>query len=100
MYYRGRVGYEWLSSAMQALRDIEPHEVMYVLNSKVRRPVPAQGPYGHELITIWGRTAEDRALIVAVRQLSQWDWQILGVREMRTNEIALHESWEATRDEQ
>ena len=46
MYCRGRVGYEWLSSAMQALRGIEPHEVMYVLNSSSDRdwvPVTPEG---------------------------------------------------------
>jgi hypothetical protein len=73
---------------------------MQVLNSKIRRPVPGYGPHGHELLTIWGRTAAGRGLIVAIRQLSQWDWQILGARAMTETEDGTHQAWEATRDDQ
>jgi hypothetical protein len=93
------VGYEWLEIGLQRLRGIEPHEVMQVLTSKTRRPVPATGPDGHMVLTIWGRTTAGRPLIVGTRRLSQWDRQIIGAREMHPNEIAEFEAWEATRDE-
>jgi hypothetical protein len=95
-----RVGYEWLTPGLRSLRGIEPYEVMQVLNSKLRRPVPATGPDGHRALTIWGRTATGRGLIVALRPLSQWDWQIITARAMSDDENAEHEAWEATRDEQ
>jgi len=95
----GCVGYEWLEIGLQRLRGIEPHEVMQVLTAKVRRPVPGRGPDGHPVLTIWGRTYEGRLLIVGTRQLTKWDRQIIGAREMRPSEIAEYEAWEATRDE-
>jgi hypothetical protein len=73
---------------------------MQVLTSKVRRPVPATGPDGHQVLSIWGRTTQGRALIVVVRPLSQWDWQIIGARAMTEQEITTHEAWEARRDGQ
>jgi hypothetical protein len=70
-----------------------------VIFGKVRRPVPATGPDGHQVLTIWGRTHAGRPLIVGTRVLNQWDKQIIGVREMRPEEIAEFEAWEAARDE-
>jgi hypothetical protein len=100
VYYPWLVGYEWLQPGLGALRGIEPYEVMHVLISAIRRPVPATGPHGHELLTIWGRTAAGRGLIVGIRQLSQWDWQILGARVMTEAEDDRHRAWEAARDGQ
>ena len=71
-----------------------------VLYSKVRRPIPAFGPDGHEVLTIWGRTVAGRGLIVAIRPLSRWNWQIIGARAMTEAEDDLHQAWEATRDDQ
>jgi len=99
-YYPQRVGYEWLLVGLRDLRGIEPHEVMQVVVSKIRRPISAYGPDGHELLTIWGRTNAGKGLIVAVRQLSRWDWQIIGARVMTEAEDDVHQAWEATRDDQ
>jgi hypothetical protein len=93
------VGYEWLEIGLQRLRGIEPHEVMQVLTSKIRKPVSATGPDGHPVLTIWGRTHAGRPLIVGTRQLTKRDRQIIGAREMRPGEIVEFEAWEAARDE-
>lgn len=91
------VGYEWLEPGLQALRGIEPHEVMQVLGGERRWPRPATGPDGHQVMAIWGRTPAGRTLIVVVRQLARWDWQIIGARQMTWQEIGEFEAWEATR---
>jgi hypothetical protein len=65
------VGYEWLDIGMRALRDIEPGEVMQALASQRRRPIPATGPDGHQVLSIWSRTKTGRE----------------------------HRAWEASRDE-
>ncbi len=91
------MGYEWLDVGLRSLHGIEPHEVLQVLSGKIRRPVPATGPDGHRLLTIWGRTEQGRPLIVGVRQLSRWDWQIISARTMTPSEVTEHEAWEATR---
>ena len=84
---------------LQSLRGIEPCEVLQVLSSKNRRPIPATGPDGHQVLTIWGRTAQGRGVIVAIRPLSHWDWQIISARAMTAAEASDHQVWEATRDE-
>jgi hypothetical protein len=96
------VGYEWLDAGLRSLRDLEPYEVMQVIFSERRRPIPATNPDGRRVLTIWGRTAAGRPVIVMIRPLpgSQWDWQILGADAMTKEQIALHEAWEATRDDQ
>lgn len=92
------MGYEWQGWALDALRGIEPHEVMQVLAAKRRWARPATSEYGLQLVTVWGRTSTGRALIVAVRQVSAWDWQILGARDLRPEELDELEQWEATHD--
>jgi hypothetical protein len=93
------VGFEWLQPGLDALRGIEPQEVMQVLGGKRRWPRPATGPDGHRVTTIWGRTDGGRALIVAIRRLTQWDWQIIGARAMTLGERTEFEAWEG-RDDQ
>lgn len=92
------MGYEWLDAGLRALRGIEPYEVVQVLTAKSRWPRPARGPDGHWVLTVWGRTAAGRPLVAATRQLSQWDWQVIGARTMTPAEIGEFEAWEA-RDE-
>jgi hypothetical protein len=87
------VGYEWLREALAALRDVEPYEVMQVLSAKKRMPVAAQSA-GVRFLTIAGRTAAGRPLIVAVRLLGGLDQQIIGAREMTPPELARFEAWE------
>ena len=94
------MGYEWLGPALDALRGIEPYEVLQVLGSGRRWPRPARDPVtGVEVLTVWGRTDVDRALLVAVRRVDGLDWQIAGARELREVEVEQLEKWEAAADE-
>ncbi|MDQ1295494.1 MAG: hypothetical protein QG608_3382 [Actinomycetota bacterium] len=68
---------------------------MQVLGAEKRWPRPATGPDGHRLMTVWGRTVDGWPLIVAIRRLSQWDWQIIGARVMTQSETTEFEAWEA-----
>ena len=89
------MGYEWLVVALNSLRGIEPHEVMQVLGAPRRWPRLAKGPVGHAVVTIWARADAGRPLIVAVRRLGTWDWQIVGARDLTPAEVGEFEAWEA-----
>lgn len=88
------MGYEWLAEALSALRDVEPYEVMQVLSAARRMPLAASSG-GVRFLTVSGRTANGRPLIVAVRLLGDLDQQIIGAREMTGPERARFEAWEA-----
>jgi hypothetical protein len=88
------VGYEWLAVALQALRGIDPAEVTQVLGARRRRPVPAEAA-GVLLLTVWGRTLMSRPLIVVIRQTGDFDYVILGAREMDEKQLVQFEQWEA-----
>jgi hypothetical protein len=88
------VGYEWLREALAALREVEPYEVTQVLSAPRRMPIAAQSA-GVRFLSISGRTAAGRPLIVAVRLLGELDQQIIGAREMTSPELARFEAWEA-----
>jgi hypothetical protein len=90
-----RGGYEWLAIALEALRGIEPHEVLQALGAERRWPRLAHSPGGQPVLPIWARTSAGRGLIVAVRALSEWQWQIVGVRAMQPEELITFEKWEA-----
>jgi hypothetical protein len=77
---------------------IEPHEVMAILNGKIRWPRPAVASTGHAPLTIWGRTGAGRPLVVAVRPLEGRDWEIVGARVLTPGELGELEEWEAGRD--
>ena len=47
------------------------------------------------MLTVWGRTEAGRPLVIAVRQVDDWEWQILGARDVRPAEAAMFEDWEA-----
>jgi hypothetical protein len=93
------VGYEWLDIGLRNLRDVEPYEVNQVLYGKTRRPVPGRGPDGVWVLTIWGRTNAARPLIVVIRPMGGFDWQIITARPMTDTQLAEFEEWEATRDD-
>jgi hypothetical protein len=94
------VGYEWPEWALAALRDLEAYEVVQALNANRRWPRWATGgPGAVRVLTIWARTERGRPLIVAVYQLSDWDWRIIGARVMQPTEVGEFEQWEATGDE-
>jgi hypothetical protein len=96
MYYTGAVGYLWLEITLATLRGLEPYEVLQALGSRRRYPVPGQSEQGVRVLTIWARTRAGRPLVVALRRVlaSQWDWWIVGARDMDESELALFEQWE------
>ena len=88
------MGYEWPGWALDALRGIEPHEVVQALGSESRWPRPAKGPSGVDVLTVWARTRAGRPLIVAVRQTGEWSWLIIGARDMNPAEATEFARWE------
>ena len=93
------VGYEWPDWALDGLRGVEPHEVMEVLGASRRWPRRATGPGGVQLVAVWARTRRGRPLIVAVRQVGEWDWWIVGARDLTGADLVALEGWEEARDE-
>jgi hypothetical protein len=49
------------------------------------------------VLTIWGRTAAGRALVVAVYRDSALTWKIIGARELSSGELAEFSRWEEER---
>jgi len=49
---------------------------------------------GLQVLTIWARTASGRPLVVATRRRTEWDWQCLGARDMKPEELKEFEAWE------
>ncbi len=93
--YRGGVGYEWLSGALDVLRDIRPDEVAQVLGARRRWPVPGYAD-GIKLLSIWGRTVGGRPLIVILHHAGGLDWEIVGASVMTAEQQARFREWEAT----
>ncbi|WP_328476452.1 hypothetical protein OHA21_21910 [Actinoplanes sp. NBC_00393] len=89
------MGYEWLTAALAALRDVEPYEAFEVLSAGRRLPLAAESA-GVHFLTISGRTRAGRPLVVAVRLLGGHQQQIIGAREMTPDELARFEKWEAS----
>ena len=88
------MGFEWPDWALAGLRGIEPGEVLQVLNTDGRWPRTAVSDTGMQVLTVWARTRTGRPLLVAVRQVSQWDWQILGARDLNPKEAEELTTWE------
>lgn len=88
------MAYRWLAQALALLAGIEPHEVLQVLSTERRMPLPAMAG-GIRLVTISGRTKQRRPLIVAIRTVGSFDHLIVGAREMTADELARFEEWEA-----
>jgi hypothetical protein len=87
------VGFEWPDWALAHLIGIEPYEVRQVLENRQRWPRRASD--GNVVVlSIWGRTAAGRPLIVATRLRDQWTWLVIGAREMRAGELGAFEQWE------
>ena len=89
------MGYEWLAATLAALRDLEAYEVIQALTADRRWPRPATGPGGVPVLTIWARTEAGRRLIVVLRPASQFDWWIVGARDMNAAEAVAYDRWEA-----
>jgi hypothetical protein len=95
MSYALSMGYTWLPGRFAILVDVEPGEVMQVLNGPGRRlPRRAMGPHGLPVIGILGRTMAGRGLVVYVRHDDGLDWTIVGARPMTAGESVEYEKWE------
>ena len=90
--------YSWARWSLAALDGIEPHEVVQVLGAERRWPRRARSRDGVAVLTVWARTRQGRALIVAVRRTSDWDWLIVGAREMHARERMEFVRWEEAPD--
>jgi hypothetical protein len=66
------VPYRWLPQALALLAGIEPYEVLQVLQAERRLQVP-ELVAGIRMLTIWGRTKEDRPLFVLLRMVDKFD---------------------------
>jgi hypothetical protein len=90
------VGYTWLPGRFAILVDVEPYEVMQVLDGPARRwPRRVTGPRGLAMLAILGRTAAGRGLVVYVRHHQGLDWTIVGARATTAAELAAYDTWEA-----
>ncbi len=87
------MGFEWPQWALDALRGIEPQEVVQALDAKHRLPRPARSATGS---TCWTRT--ERPLVMAVRRTDPWTWLIIGAREMCLQERTEFARWEEAQD--
>lgn len=90
--------HRWVIEGLQALRGIEPYEVMQALSAPRRLPIAARSG-GIPVVTVWARTNAGRPLIVALRKAGRLDQDIIGAREMTAAELARFEQWEETSDE-
>jgi hypothetical protein len=91
------VPYEWDEWALAALFGIEPYEVRQVLGAKRHWPRRATSATGVAVLTIWGRTATARPLIVAVYHQTGFTWKIIGARDMTDTELSEFSRWEEKR---
>ncbi|MCU7726611.1 hypothetical protein ODJ79_23005 [Actinoplanes sp. KI2] len=89
--------YEWEDWALAALIGIESYEVRQVLEAKRRWPRRAISANRVPVLTVWGRTAAGRPLIVAVYHVAELTWRIIGAREMSDAELTEFSRWEETR---
>jgi hypothetical protein len=90
------VGFKWLPGLLAVLIDVEPGEVMQMLEGGGRRwPRPATGPNGIPVLAILGRTKSGRPIAVYVRQDDGLDYTIIAGRPMSVIEQAEYEAWEA-----
>lgn len=89
--------YEWEDWALAALADVELSEVRQTLEAKRRWPRPATSATGIAVLTVWGRTAVGRPLVVAVYHVTGVTWRIIGARDMTDDELIEFSRWEETR---
>ncbi len=85
--------YTWLAIALEKLRGISPGEVLEALRADRRLPVPASHD-GLPVLTIWARTTAGRPLIVALRPLGAFDYEIVGASDMTDDQQQHWKQWE------
>jgi hypothetical protein len=76
-----------------ARNGIGESEVLAVLDSQRRLPVPMVADYGARTVAVLGRTAAGRALRVDVRVAAGFRRVIVGASEMTDAELARYEKW-------
>lgn len=93
------MGYRWIAAALAALAPgIEPAEVLQVLRSAHRLPVPGSAA-GVRVLAIFARTDTGRPLMVLVRPDREGlDHLIVGAREPTGEELAMLRRWEGEQD--
>lgn len=85
----------WQPLTLERLVGIEPWEVMQALSAPRRWPRPGTSAHnGLRVLTIWARTTAGRPLLVALRQLSGRDWEIIAVRELTPEQLTELTEWE------
>ncbi|RMI33344.1 hypothetical protein [Nocardia stercoris] len=93
--------YQWWIGAQPLLdrAHIARWEVIEVLYSATRWPRPAKTPNGLSVLTVWGRTDENRPLVVLLRRPRPYatSWQIMLAAPMRPDQLAEYTAWEAQR---
>lgn len=95
--------YRWIDAALaQLLKEgVEPYEVMQVLlGRRPRQPLPGRVAGQVRVLTIRGRTAAGRALLVMMRHEGGRDWVIIGARDLVHNELLAFEEWEKDHGEE
>jgi hypothetical protein len=80
---------------LNALVGIEPYEVMQVLDSTRKLPLPAHSDV-FPLVVILGRTKAGRPLLVVLRKSGPLDQDIIAARDLTPVELEKFEQWEAT----
>ncbi len=89
------MGFKWLPGLLALLVDVDPGEVMEMLEGLGRRqPSRMRGPLGESLLAIYGRTAAGRPVVAYVRHAEGFDWHIVAARPMAAGEKAEFEEWE------
>jgi len=76
-----------------ARNGIRADEVVEVLNSRLRLPVPMIADFGARTVAVLGRTTAGRALRVDVRVAAGFRRIIVGASEMTDAELARYEKW-------
>lgn len=89
------MGFKWLPGVFAFLVDVEPGEVMQVLEGLGRRqPRRVRGPLGESLLAVCGRTEAGRPIVAYVRHAEGFDWHVVAARPMAPGEKAEFEEWE------
>ena len=87
----------WLPGLFAVLTDVEPGEVMQMLDGAGGRRWPRRstGPHGVPVLTILGRTKAGRPIAVHTRHRGGRDYAIIAARPMTVAELEEFEEWEA-----
>jgi hypothetical protein len=77
------------------LHDVTKAEVMQALAYSLRWPQRIESKVDAQVLQIFGRTTEARAVAVVVIQVDRWDWLIYAARPLEVDENAEYTVWEA-----